>query len=73
MSYRKTVLLRRILLYFAKPADIKKYDQIEGHNKGAATHYALRLVEQYFERKNKPYLAEEERETGVKINYFNEK
>ena len=73
MSYRKTVLLRRILLYFAKPGDIKKYDNIEDYNKGAATHFALRKIEEFFELKNKPYLATEKEDTGVKINVWNGK
>ncbi len=71
MSFRKSVILRRILLHFASPMQIKRYDELAAYNKGSASHAALRLIEDYFENKNKPYLVEEKRENAIKINHWN--
>lgn len=72
---RQTVLLRRIIGHFATPTQLKEYDTLVAKNKGSASHWAFRLIERYFEKKDKKenperYRPTEEksRERTLKIN-----
>lgn len=50
---RQTVLLRRILGYFATPTQLREYDSLVLKNKGSACHLGMRLIERYFDHRDR--------------------
>jgi hypothetical protein len=62
MSARKTILLRRIISNFATPTQMRRYDELVSVNKGSASHFAFRLLEEYFEKKDTVKTPQESRE-----------
>lgn len=71
---RQTVLLKRILSYFATPTQLREYVELVSKNKGSASHMAFRLIEKYFEKRAKrenPLLIRENKEEQprtIKVN-----
>lgn len=63
---RKAVLLRKIIINFCTPSQLRKFDDLSNVNKGSACHYGLRLVESYFDRKYPRENAVEPRENKGK-------
>jgi len=51
MSYRKTTLLRKVISYFATSSELEEFDRLFELNKGSSSHFALRLLERYFDNK----------------------
>lgn len=51
MSYRKTTLLRKVISYFASRSELEEFDRLFSINKGSSSHFALRLLERYFDSK----------------------
>lgn len=50
MKIRKTILLKKIISNFATPTQLQRYDALAISNKGSSTHFALRVIERYFEK-----------------------
>lgn len=69
---RQTVLLRRIIGHFATPTQLREFDELASKNKGSATHAGLRLIENYFEKRDRRENPERYREERtIKINSAN--
>jgi len=73
---RQTVLLRRIIGHFATPTQLREYDTLVLKNKGSASHFAFRLIERYFEhrdRKENPerYTQDTQTREQIKVNSSN--
>jgi len=62
---RQTVLLRRILGHFATPTQLREYDSLVRVNKGSASHWAFRLIERYFEHRDRKENPERYREDFI--------
>lgn len=73
MSFRKTILLRKIISYFATASQLRRYDELAAVNKGSSSHFAFRLLENYFDKLNEnPTVVREKpvsTEREIKINY----
>lgn len=59
---RQTVLLKRILGYFVTPTQLREYESLVKVNKGSASHMAMRLIERYFEYRDRREHPERHRE-----------